>query len=500
MSVGVGLPVVQDGHVAMITDFAGFELRSDVVRRVPRALALRHDILSLAADGNLLTVAVPDPDSEDVIDRLRLATGMQVRTLRAPITLIREQLGRIYRTYPSPGAAPRAASAKPEEAPAVRILDRIHERAALSHASDLHVEPTRDGGRIRQRVDGILHEIQDLDMALYAPVLSRIKLLAGMDIADKRQPQDGRYDIDAHGRSIDARVSSMPTIGGEKLVIRLLDHQTKIPSLEDLGMPAEYLGRYRSIVHAPHGLVVACGPTGSGKTTTLYASLVERNLETQSLCSVEDPVEIRIAGVAQVQVNTRAGLTFASALRSFLRQDPNVIMVGEMRDPETANVAVSAALSGQLVITTLHSSDAARTIDRLLELEVERHSIASALSGIVAQRLVRLLCRHCRAPGTITPHEARDFGVPAGHPVYVPRGCERCDGSGYRGRTGIFEFLFIDDTIRNAIADGETCLGISALARQCGYEHMTANGFEKLFNGDTSIAELRRVLFCHQAR
>jgi type IV pilus assembly protein PilB len=493
----VGLPVVHNGQVATIPDLSNFDLRPDVVRRVPRALALRYDVLPLASDGNFLTVAVPDPNSEDIVDRLRLATGMQVRTLMAPVDFIREHLACIY---PSSGSSTPLACAIPEEAPAVRILDGIHERAALSHASDLHVEPTRDGGRVRQRIDGILHEVHDLDAAIFAPVLSRIKLLAGMDIADKRQPQDGRYSIDAHGRSIDARVSSMPTIDGEKLVIRLLDHQTQIPSLERLGMPAKYLERYRRVVHAPHGFVVVCGPTGSGKTTTLYASLAERNLETQNLCSVEDPVEIRIAGIAQVQVNARAGLTFASAVRSFLRQDPNVIMVGEMRDAETANVAVSAALSGQLVITTLHSNDAVRAIDRLLELGVKRHSIASGVSGIVAQRLVRLLCRHCRVRASATPHEAEDFGIDTGQAVYGPLGCERCDGSGYRGRTGLFEFLFIDDAIRDAIAAGETSVGIADLAVASGYEPMGLAGLQKVLSGDTSLSELRRVLYFDQSR
>ncbi|MBC5816219.1 MAG: type II/IV secretion system protein, partial [Candidatus Eremiobacteraeota bacterium] len=488
---GVGM-----GVGGVLTDFSGYDLKPEVLRRVPRALALRYDILSLAADGNLLTVALADPASEDIVDRLRLATGMQVRTVQATREFIREQLEGIY---PSNAAPARKALNHSDEAPAIRTLDCIHERAALAHASDLHVEPTRSGGRVRQRIDGILHEIQVLDATLFAPVASRIKLLAGMDIADKRQPQDGRYTIEAHGRSIDARVSSMPTIAGEKLVVRLLNHQTQIPSLEHLGMPPGYLETYRRIIHAPHGFVVVCGPTGSGKTTTLYASLAERNLDTQNLCSVEDPVEIRIGGVAQVQVNARAGLTFASVLRSFLRQDPNVIMVGEMRDAETADVAVSAALSGQLVMTTLHSNDAVRTLDRLLELGVERHSIASAMTGIVAQRLVRVLCRHCRVQSVVSQAEAQDFGIEPDRVVYVPRGCKRCDGTGYRGRTGIFEFLFIDDRVRDAIASGSSTVTIGTLAREAGYSHMSGDGLGKAFSGNTSLDELRRVLSFEQS-
>ncbi|GAC1388849.1 MAG: GspE/PulE family protein [Vulcanimicrobiaceae bacterium] len=467
----------------IIIDLNGFEFQPEVLRRVPRALALRYDVLALSIDENQLTVAIPDLDADDVIDRVRLATGMQVQAVAAPREEIRAQLHLFYPAGPVEAA--RVSRARDDEAPAIVMLNHIHDHAVLAHASDLHIEPTRTGGRVRKRIDGILHEMHELRPELFAQILSRIKLLAGMDIADKRQPQDGRYSIEAHGRTIDARVSSMPTIAGEKLVIRLLDHQTTIPSLEHLGMPAKYLDPYRSIIHAPHGFVVACGPTGSGKTTTLYATLTERNLESQNLCSVEDPVEIRISGISQVQVNSRAGLTFASALRSFLRQDPNVIMVGEMRDTETANVAVSAALSGQLVVTTLHSTDAVRTVDRLLELGVDRHSMASALTGIVAQRLVRKLCVECREQQLGSMRSS-------------VRGCARCAHTGYRGRTGIFEILLIDDRIRDAIAGGASTVAIASLARESGYVSMTADGLEKVTAGVTSFAELQRVLGTQQ--
>lgn len=358
-----------------------------------------------------------------------------------------------------------------DEAPAIRALDDIHTAAVARNASDIHVEPTANGGRVRERIDGILHETKSLAPHLYAQVVSRVKLLAGMDIADHRQPQDGRYAIEACGRSIDARANSMPTIFGEKLAVRLLDHQAAVPRFQDLGMPAGPLLNFRRAVHAAHGFIVVCGPTGSGKTTTLYAALSERNVESQNLCSVEDPVEVRLAGISQVQINPRAGVTFASALRALLRQDPDVIMVGEMRDEETAAIAASAALSGQLVLTTLHASDAPRSIDRLLELGIARHSIASALTAVVAQRLVRRVCARCEAAG-----------------------CSACDRSGYAGRTGIFEWLFLDDAMRACIAAGGSSFDLEILARERGYEPMIAHGLARVAAMETTPAELRRVL------
>ncbi|MGA8533839.1 MAG: GspE/PulE family protein, partial [Candidatus Tumulicola sp.] len=283
-----------------------------------------------------------------------------------------------------------------DDEPAIHAVDEIFDSAIRARASDIHIEPLHDGGRVRERVDGMLRQSRQVSARLLPRVLSRIKLLAGMDIADRRLPQDGRYAVERPGGSIDARVSSIPTIGGERLAIRLLDARARIPSLETLGMPRDMIVRYRRLVHAPAGFIVVCGPTGSGKTTTLYASMAERNVAGQQLCSIEDPVEIRMLGIAQVQVNLRAGLTFAAGLRAFLRQDPNVIMIGEMRDAETAAVATSAALCGQLVLTTLHSTDVLCAVDRLVELGLTARGVAAALSAIVSQRLVRRLCPGCK--------------------------------------------------------------------------------------------------------
>lgn len=368
-----------------------------------------------------------------------------------------------------------------DEAPAVRALNAIQTRALAACASDVHIEPLPSGGRVRFRIDGMLRDIETLEASLYAQVTSRVKLLAGMDIADRRQPQDGRYAIPSSSGEVDARVSSMPTIDGEKLVVRLLDVHAKGPALDELGMADAVLARYRRLIAAPYGFLIVTGPTGSGKTTTLYSSIREIADRTRNICTVEDPVEMRIDGVAQVNVNVRAGLDFAIVLRSFLRQDPNVIMVGEMRDAATASVAISAALSGQLVLTTLHSSDAPRTIQRLIELGLERHAIGAALYGVLSQRLVRRLCLRCRR---------HDAGVHS----YVASGCTACNHSGYSGRTALFELLEVDDEIRDAITSGASVVTICKLGVRTGYEPLHVDGWAKVAAGATSREELHRVL------
>ncbi len=357
------------------------------------------------------------------------------------------------------------------EAPAVRELQAIHADAIAAFASDIHIEPTPAGGRVRERIDGMLRQTRLCDADLFTQLVSRVKLIAGMDIADRRTPQDGRYSIEQEDRVLEARVSSTPTIAGEKLVIRLLDHHAKTPSLNEVGMPVRILEDFRQVVYAPHGFIVVCGPTGSGKTTTLYAALRARDLERDNICTVEDPVEVRIPGLAQVQVNTKAGVTFASALRAFVRQDPNVIMVGEMRDAETAAVASSAALSGQLVLTTLHANDAASAIDRLGELGISRHTIASSLTAVVSQRLLRGSCIRCGS-----------------------HGCADCAGTGFRGRVAVFEMLTVDGSLRAQIANGAPGFLVAEAARDSGYAPLVEHARELVRAGRTSASEVQRVL------
>ncbi|MBV8332373.1 MAG: type II/IV secretion system protein [Candidatus Eremiobacteraeota bacterium] len=364
------------------------------------------------------------------------------------------------------------------EPPIIRAVDEILDSAVASRASDVHIEPFAHGGRVRERVDGVLRESRRLAQDAFERISSRLKLLAGMDIADRRVPQEGRYYTRAGGRWVEARVSSMPTVAGERLAIRLLEPESAIGRLEELGMPALFARRYRALVHAPAGFVVVCGPTGSGKTTTLYASLAERNVVGQHICSVEDPVEVRLPGVAQVQVNVRAGVTFAVALRAFLRQDPNVIMIGEMRDTETATVAASAALCGQLVLTTLHGNDSLHALERLAELGVAERTIAAAVSGVVSQRLLRQLCTYCKSPET--PSAAI--------------GCERCGGTGYWGRSAVFETIEMTDRLREAIERKAPLAVRRAIALEQGYEPMRGAVARLVESGETSVEEAERVL------
>jgi len=375
-----------------------------------------------------------------------------------------------------------------------RAVDASLRRALAARASDLHIEPSSDGaGRTRLRVDGVMRDGEPIARELYAPLVSRIKLLAALDIANRRLPQDGRYSVVVDSRRIDARVSSIPTLDGEKLVIRLLDHHVALPRLDDLGMNARARASYRTIAHAPWGFVVVSGPTGSGKTTTLYASIAELDRKLRNVCTVEDPIEARLADVAQVQVNVRAGLTFPAVLRSFVRQDPDVIMIGEMRDDETAAVGVSAALAGQTVFATVHSNDAARTIDRLVELGVQRHSLAAALTAVVAQRLVRKLCTACRAPEPVPAH-VRAMLAPQAATWFVPHGCRACDGTGYSGRTGVFEVLVVDDAIREAIAAGVSSTTLARVAAERGHRSLFHDAAEKVAAGTTSFSEVERVV------
>jgi type IV pilus assembly protein PilB len=469
---------------------ATFAPNPEAVARVPRTIAYRYDALPLNVADGVLTVALAVPSDAAALDALRTATRLRLRPLPMAREAIRENL-RV--AYGEPAAGSAGALERDGDAPAVRAVDLVLARAIAAHASDIHVEPSAAGGRVRLRVDGILRELETIPADIFPAFVSRLKLTAGMDIADRRQPQDGRCGIPFEQREIDARVASVPTIDGEKIVVRLLDRHAAAPDLASLGMSRDILERYRAAVHAPWGFVVVTGPTGSGKTTTLYASLAELDARSRNVCSVEDPIEMRLPGVAQVQVNVRAGLIFPLVLRAFMRQDPDVVMVGEMRDGETAAVAVSAALAGQVVFTTLHANDAPRTIDRLVELGVARHSLAAALTAVVAQRLVRVLCDRCRVREAIPPALRERLRIE--HDAwYAAGGCRACDGTGYFGRTGVYELMHVDDATRDAIATGASSVHVAQLAARAGYRSMTDDALAKVLAGTTSFAELTRVV------
>lgn len=444
---------------------APFDPDPEALRYVPAGFAFRHDVLPYGVDGSELLIAVPDGEPSTV-DRIRLLTGMRVQAIPVPRELIRKQLAVAY------GVTHNRRFEVDTSTSAVRVLDEIHEGAVRSRASDVHIEPYAHGGRVRQRVDGRLHEVRLLDERLHAQIVSRVKVLAEIDVAERRQPQDGRYSLNIASRAIDARVSSISTIDGERVVIRLFDWQAERPRLDRLGMDAGTLDRCRSLMGAPHGFVVVCGPTGSGKSTTLYAALAERTCDAEHVCTIEDPIEMHLPGIAQMQVNVRAGLTFSRALRSILRQDPDVVMVGEMRDAETAGIASSAALAGQLVLTTLHSRDAVRAIEKLVDLGMPRHAIGATLTGIVSQRLVRTKCSSC--------------GDAAG--------CEECSGTGFSGRTGIFECVVMSEELRSAISGGSPTQQLRHLIERDAAGTLVRDGLRHVMAGRTTADEVERVL------
>lgn len=385
------------------------------------------------------------------------------------------------------------------EAPVIRLVNQIFHRALDLGASDIHIEPFDDGLHLRYRVDGVIQDVPDPPAPSLAPAIaSRIKLLAQMNIAERRLPQDGRIMIRVKGHELDLRVSTVPTVHGESIVMRVLDRESIQLSLESMGFGPDTLRRYTELLRRPHGVLLLTGPTGSGKTTTLYASLATLDSQALKIITVEDPVEYQLDGVNQIQVQPQIELNFARALRAILRQDPDIIMIGEMRDGETAQIAVQSALTGHLVLSTLHTNTAAGAITRLEDMGIERYLITSSVNGVLAQRLVRTLCTSCREPIHLTPAAIAENGLdrflPEGKTeIYMAKGCAACKHTGYRGRTAIHELFTLDNVLQQAILSGADATGLHALARTRGMLTLYEDGLRKVVNGETSLEELLRV-------
>lgn len=379
--------------------------------------------------------------------------------------------------------------------PVIRFVNLLIREAQEANASDIHLEAAREGLRVRIRVDGVLSELPAPPAGLHAAVVSRIKLLAELDIAERRAPQDGRIRVRLESAELDLRVSTVPTLFGESVVLRLLGQGQGAVSLDELGMSPDMLEDFRRLAARPHGIVLATGPTGSGKTTTLYSALGLRHPSQEKIITVEDPIEYHLTGVTQVPVHARAGVTFASALRSILRQDPDVLMVGEMRDPETAAIAIQAAMTGHLVFSTLHTNDAVSALARLTDLSVERYMVAATVEGILAQRLVRRICAECQE--TYIPDASLlSFFEPAParpRPLQRGRGCSACRETGYRGRVGIFELLTLTDSLKDGLISHESQQALRERAREQGMQTMRADGWRKVLGGLTTVEEVLRV-------
>lgn len=486
------------------------------------SFAMRNRILPMRFEEECLLVAAAYPVSPDVLDEVATLSGKEVRAVLAPEKELRKALRKAYGYAPehvygenayfpmeTPGTAPEGSGSelsfmeRVESAPVVRMVNAVIEDAFHKNASDIHVEPGRKDLVIRIRINGDLIVHTTLKMEYHRPMITRLKLMAGMDIAEKRLPQDGKYHYERGEVSTDLRISTLPSIYGEKAVLRLLrnDRDNSLMDIRRLGMEEEQRMVFEHILKAPHGMVLVTGPTGSGKTTTLYAALNRMVKKKINIVTVEDPVEKIMEGITQVQVNPKAGLTFASALRSILRQDPDVIMVGEMRDEETAAIGVRAAITGHLVLSTLHTNDCASTIHRLRNMGVPPYMAAASLSGIVAQRLVKLLCPNCREPYEPDGRERRIFAerradVP--DRLWRSAGCPLCGGTGYVRRTAVYEMMDVDEQIKAMILDNEPLLSIREYQEQKGSMPIRNHVLRMAARGETDMEEAEKILYSVQ--
>jgi type IV pilus assembly protein PilB len=485
----------------------------DLSKLIPEDYARKNMILPVSRHMNSLTVAFMDPLDLITIDNLKRMTGCDIN----PIIATKSDLQRaIDEFYGRQDLLKDAISdsyeleefkiekneeedlslddliARAEEAPVVKLVDLILMQAIKDRASDIHIEPFKNKINIRYRIDGVLYEIPPPAKHLLPAIVSRIKILSNLDIAERRLPQDGVFFVKVENKGIDIRVSTVPAIFGEKVVMRILDKSSTPLNLGDLGFDQEELDKFRKAIISPHGLILITGPTGSGKTTTLYAALNEIKSPRKNISTVEDPVEYKLEGINQVQIKPNIGFTFAGALRAFLRQDPDIIMVGEVRDLETAQICIRASLTGHLVLSTLHTNDAASAISRLIDIGLEPYLISSSLIMVGAQRLVRRLCPECKEAYETTPVLIKDFGIKQ-ELLYKPKGCDYCGHTGYRGRIAIYEIILVNDKLRELIARGASLGEIKEKVKQFGTKTLLHSGIRKAEEGLTSIEEVLSI-------
>ena len=497
-------------------DLANFKIDSEVLQMFPEQFMRTKQVIPLFRAGNTLAAAFVDPGDIFNVDEVRRMTGMEVEPMVCRDLDLQEALNQYYSTSQTADlpdepesmslddlpeeeeetaaqieqlTEPRKLEELASEAPVVRWVNQMIIRAVRERASDIHIEPTREGLTVRYRIDGILHPIVSPKKALQLAVVSRIKIMSRMNIAEKRVPQDGRYGALVDGREIDFRVATFPTTYGETVVMRILD-RLRLLSLDELGLSGDSAALMREMIAKPHGVILVTGPTGSGKSTTVYAILGEIRSGDKNIITIEDPVEYDMDKICQSQVNERAGYTYLVGLRHILRQDPDVIFVGEIRDGETATVAIRAALTGQLVFSTIHTNDAPGTITRLIDMNIEPFLVASAMEGTVAQRLVRQICPKCKEEYKPAAKLLDELGLPSGTKFYRGKGCERCRNTGYRGRIGIFEVMKVNDRLRELIVTRPPTSAIRALAREFGMRTLWEDGIQKVVAGVTTIEEV----------
>jgi len=500
MAKQIGIPYI---------DFSMKRPDANAIALVPRELATRYTLMPIEIDDGHLVVAMADPQNVLALDDLRIITGYEITpaiSTKDDIVAAVDEYYKVATTMSEQDLDSGAESAEltlediteiTDDAPVVKLVNYIINRAVADRSSDIHIEPQENDLRVRYRIDGVLHEMLRSPKSTQQAMISRFKIMADMDIAETRKPQDGHTALTIGGHAMDFRVSTLPTVYGERVVLRILRKDNIMLRLEDLGFLPSSLGRFESSFRKPYGAILVTGPTGSGKSTTLYAAINVLNTPAKHILTVEDPVEYRLAGVNQVQTNVKAGLTFARALRSFLRCSPDIILVGEIRDQETAKIAIESALTGHLVLSTLHTNDAAGAVTRLTEMGVEPFLVASAVDCVLAQRLARRLCPDCKEEYQPSKQLALDAGFPEGdlpEKLWRPVGCKKCGGTGYRGRMGVHEVMLISEEIGDLTIKEATAEAIREVAIEQGMLTLKQDGLEKCRQGQTSVEEVSRVI------
>jgi type IV pilus assembly protein PilB len=509
--------LAEQWHMPFV-DVMAEQIEADVLALVDQERAKRYGFVAFKREEGAVSIALSDPTNIELMDYLLATYGRETKFFVAPKNAI---YGAIEKYYVVGNSIKEASSeAKTEiiteagagdevsieqlremgqDAPVIRLVNTIITQAIVERASDIHVEPQKDHLRIRYRIDGILQEKQKLPRNIQAGVLSRIKIMSNMDIAERRKPQDGRISLRIENKAIDFRVSSLPTIYGEKIVLRILDKSSAMVPLENLGFLNDTLSLFNNVISQPYGMIIISGPTGAGKTTTLYSVLNRLNMPGKNIVTVEDPVEYQMDGLNQVQVNVKADMTFANGLRSILRQDPNIILIGEIRDGETAQIAIESALTGHLVLSTLHTNDAPSVATRLIDMGIEPFLIASSLIGATAQRLARKICPDCKQPYVPPASALEGLGLSTRGKLedvtfFKGAGCAKCGGSGYRGRTGIHEMMKVDDELRRLILHKASARDISQAARSHGMRTLLEDALVKAREGIITLEEVLRVV------
>ncbi|HWP93682.1 MAG TPA: type II secretion system ATPase GspE [Thermodesulfobacteriota bacterium] len=507
------LEVLSDFYeIPYIYSISEKDIDSELVKLLPISFAKKYRLIPLKRGEEKIIVALAPPIDLYVLDEVKSLFGCEVEPMLALSQVVLDSINKVYERgkemrdeiedetlgiTESEFQEPKDLLEAEDEAPIIRFVNSLLFQAVKEKASDIHMECFEKDLLVRFRKDGLLHRVTSVPKRLQSSIISRVKIMAELDIAEKRKPQDGRIRVKVAGRDVDVRISTVPTSWGESVVMRLLDRSSVLLSLEDLGLEGKKLHTINSLIHRPHGIILVTGPTGSGKTTTLYAALERINSPDKKIITIEDPVEYQIQGINQIQVNSKVNLSFANGLRSILRQDPDVILVGEIRDRETADIAIHASLTGHLVFSTLHTNDSASAITRLIDMGIEPFLVASSLMAVVAQRLIRFLCKSCKEPYVPIDDELARIGLDRKDlqqgVLHRAKGCNECLGTGYSGRSGIFEILLIDDEIRGltlATTDSST---IKRKALENGMTTLRMDGAEKVLRGLTSIDEVMRV-------